>query len=147
MCAASNNHSPKRCKILLHFGRSAAGGIRFSRFSDTIATKEVIIGTGHSIFGIKHTEIVRKTKTKKEFEHLQAKFDAELGPELGVSTDCVTLDERELVNPISEPFDRPMDIIAHNIQLDFIRLCVALDKQKKNKIFVQKHKIEKACKE
>lgn len=41
MCAASNNHSPNRCRMLLHFGRVAASDIRFSFVIDRIDVKLV----------------------------------------------------------------------------------------------------------
>lgn len=39
MCAASNSHSPNRCKILLHFGRAVASVARFSFVIDKIDVK------------------------------------------------------------------------------------------------------------
>lgn len=39
MCAASNSHSPNKCKILLHFGLDAASVILFSLVIDRIDVK------------------------------------------------------------------------------------------------------------
>lgn len=39
MCAASNSHSPNKCKILLHFGLAAANVILFSFVIDKIEVK------------------------------------------------------------------------------------------------------------
>lgn len=42
MCAASNNHSPNRCKILLHLGRAGANDGRFSLVIDRIDVKLLV---------------------------------------------------------------------------------------------------------
>lgn len=44
---------------------------------------------------------------KKDFKHIQTKLDVD-GAAFGENTDCVTLDDREVVNPINEPFDNPV---------------------------------------
>lgn len=44
MCAASNNHSPNRCRILLHFGRAGASEGRFSLVIDKIDVKLLVDG-------------------------------------------------------------------------------------------------------
>ena len=50
MCAASNSHSPNKCKILLHFGLAAASVILFSFVTDKIEVK--LFADGGPEFGL-----------------------------------------------------------------------------------------------
>lgn len=78
MCAASNNHSPNKCKILLHFGRATANVGRSSAPvpMDGSAVRERKIE--------RERLIVTKGKRMLLTQHSQLMLLDEGGPEVGV---------------------------------------------------------------
>lgn len=128
MCAASNSHSPNKCKILLHFGRSGVSGARDSNESDGRAEKHRTFNMaqieshcwGHRFSGISFnsTELEREAGGRgrqskimvKCKEHQHCKLDVDGGPDVGVRECCI--DVRLLVSPISDPLLRPLVVFV-----------------------------------
>lgn len=101
MNAASNNHSPKRCNILLHLGRPGAKGGLMSWPSEVIATE-----SNHNYAHMTNIFVMYNHKFIDMILH--AVLEADDGPELDIIGIGGVLVTRLVVNPINDAFGIPI---------------------------------------